>query len=271
MATTVDKKPAQDIDRKIAGRIMAMLARAEDEAATENEARIAKEKAKKLMSKHSLSRADLENLDFEYREVMLRFSQQPGWQQEIVAGLKKLLGVFAIYCTGSGRDRKAKYKLTGRASDLDQFEYLLNSITTQVYELCDDWKKDHHNRRQTRDFRMGVAMRVRDRLYDLVTSITERQKEEAEAVAQGSSETFDENETRNEEETGMVFLKEEEVRAKQEKAENLMGDHASWSSGSATTYRRSASAAAGRSAGDEVRFSDGVGSSERTKRLPSNS
>lgn len=260
MAQTVETKSAEtDVDKKIASRVMAMLARAEDDAASENEAKIAKEKAEDLMAKHSLSRGDLQNLDFEYRKIELRFSQQPGWQQVLVSGLKKLLGVFAVYYSGRGRSSNAEYKLTGKSSDLDQFEYLLNSVTDQIYDLCDDWKEkqSHYTRRNTRDFRMGAARRVRDRLIDMIKSVSEKQKKQAEDIAGGDGRPVNNSE---EDPTDMVLLKSEEVKKKQNKAEDLMSEHANWSSGSATKIRTNRASRAGSKAAEDVRLNDGVGS-----------
>jgi len=257
MANTITKQSASDVDTKVARRVMAMLARAEDEAATENEAKVAREKAEKLMAKNGLTRSDLENLDFEYREIELRYKQQPGWQQIFANGLRKLFGIFTVYCTGSrsGAGRNAVLKATGRPSDLDQFEYLLSSITDQIYDLCDDWKEGRDTtRKQTRDFRVGCARRVRDRLYDMVETVSERQKEEARAVASGDN---------SEENTDMILLKEEEVERKRKRAKEAMEEHASWTSQSGTKYRRSQADRAGEKAGDEVQLNKGVSSNSK--------
>lgn len=255
MATTVDKQTASDVDLKTAKRVMNMLARAEDEAATENEKKIAREKAEKIMAENGLTREDLENLDFEYREIKLRYKNQPGWQQVFASGLRKLFGVFTVYLSGSRRygDKNAILKSTGQPSDLDQFEYLLNSITEQIHELCEEWKENNHvTRKRTRDFRMGCARRVRDRLYDLVQSTTERQrkrqKNQAERVASGQDRG----------ETDMVLLKEEEVERKKKRAKDVMADHTSWHSRSGTKSRHSSASRDGRRAGDDVRINKGV-------------
>jgi len=260
MAESIETKTATDVDLSVARKIMAMLARAEDEAATENEKKIAREKAEKLMAENSLTRSDLENLDFEYREIELRYKQQPGWQQAFCDGLRKLLGVFTVYCTASrsGGDRKALLKASGRPSDLDQFEYLLNSITDQIYDLCGDWKKGRTTtRRQTRDFRMGCARRVRDRLYDLIERTTERQQEK-QKVSGGSS---DQNGKAHQSgETDMILLKEEEVKRKRKRAKEVMSNHTSWSTRSGSNYRRSSASRAGSRAGDNVQLNKGVSS-----------
>jgi hypothetical protein len=262
MAKTVDKQTASDVDLKTAKRVMNMLARAEDEAATENEKRIAREKAEELMAQNGLTRSDLENLDFEYREIKLRYKQQPGWQQVFANGLRKLFGVFTVYVSGSRRygDKRAILKSTGRPSDLDQFEYLLNSITDQIYDLCEEWKEDHYvTRRRTRDFRMGAARRVRDRLYDLVQKTTERQQAERQQENRPENERVASGEPARGE-TDLVLLKEEEVKRKKKRAKDVMADHTSWHSRSGTSYRHSSASRDGQSAGDDVRLNKSMSS-----------
>lgn len=250
-------------NKKIAHRILKMLARAEDDAASENEARVAKAKAEKLMAEHGITRADLDHIDFEYREVQLPFKQAPSWYRQVNIGLKKLFGLFTVYSSGNRRhDGKARYKVTGDPSDIEQYEYLLEAIRNQIDNLCADWRDQYEEdngqrppRKYSNDFRNACARRVQERLVDMVESVSERQKKEAEAVAARDDATTD-----------MVLLKREEVEQKREKAQELMSKHTSWRSNTIRGARHNPGSRAGEKAGDNVRLNRGM-SNGHDKRL----
>lgn len=244
-----------DFDKKIAHRILKMLARAEDDAATENEAKIAKDKAEKLMAKHGITRGELEDIDFEYRLVDLPFKSSPSWFRQISIGLKKLLGVFTVY-SSRGTGNQAKYKVTGKPSDIDQYDYLLHSIKEQVEDLCDQWReeyKENHggtapSRRYTNDFRNACAQRVQNRLTAMIDDVSERQKDM----------------DRDDDSTDLV-LKRKEVEKKQEKAQRLMDKHSTYRSNSIRGARRNPGSKAGRKAGDKVSLNKGVQKNNNSK------
>ena len=240
--------------------VLKLLARAEDDAATENERKVARKKAEKLMDKHSLSREQLIEADYVIEKWHLpEYTQAPKWFRTVMMGLKDMLGVFSLYYSGSRRrgNENAYLRITGQEADVQMYKYLLVSIKNQIHELCDDWKskyREQHgetpSRRDTYAFRSACAKRVRTRLRELADSVTESQ--------QGQSEDASAAE-------GALTLREEATR-KQERAKELMREKGyTWTSGSGATWKRGAGSRAGRQAGSKVSVRKPASSSGQKK------
>lgn len=239
--------------------VLKLLARAEDEAATENERKIAKKKAENLMDKHSLSREQLVEADYVLEEWHLpEYTQAPNWYRTVMVGLKDMLGVFSLYYSGSRfrGDKNARLRITGRESDVQMYKYLLVSIKNQIHELCDGWKAEYKkrhgetpSRRDTYAFRSSCASRVKQRLREIVDSVTESQIE---------NDGADEN-------AEALTLKEEAER-KQTRSKEIMRENGySWTSGSGSTWKRGAGSRAGRRAGNKVNVRKPASSSGQKK------
>lgn len=212
--------PTSDLtkrQKRAADTIMKLLALAEDDGATRHEREVAEAKAEQLLSKHQLTREDIDLADFEIRTIELPYKRVTGWYDKLAVHVSKFLGVFVLYCK-TFQGQQAKYRLSGRPQDIDIFEYMMANIKRQVYELASDWKEKqdaagHQVRRaDTNAFRHGVVRRIGQRLQAML-------KDMSQSAENSSTDKAPERKTK---ETALTLT--EQATAKRSKAKDFMAN-----------------------------------------------
>lgn len=235
---------SDDEQSKIASRIRNLLELAEDPSATENEAAVAQKKAEKLMGKHSMSEMDIRTAEYEVQKVYFDGkSEFPGWYKIIASALSDFLGVYVIYATGHGRPHDAYWIVGGREQDITEFEYMAEALYNKVFYLAADWadRKEEETgerpgRKSMNAYRVGVTQRLYERLREMVTNVSERQK--------GADE-------------GLILADEVEKK-KREAEKKVKSDHVVGGTAAAASSGDRAAQAEGFQEGDRVGLNRGV-------------
>ena len=166
------------MDRDVADRIQKLLTLAEDPAASANEKAIAQRKAETLMMRHQITEADVEQAAYVVRTIEHdTYSRFPGWYKEIGRGVGAFLGVFPVYQSGTGRDRNGTFIVGGEEHDIEIFAYMVESLRHKIMHLSTTYRdRTSASRAETNAYRVGAAVRVSERLEDLMRRVTHRQR-----------------------------------------------------------------------------------------------
>lgn len=207
--------------KQAADTVMKLLALAEDDGATRYEREVAEQKAKKLLNKHQLTLDDIDRSEFEVRTIELPYKQVTGWYDKLAVHVSKFLGVFVLY-KKTFRGQQAKYRLSGRPQDIDIFEYMMDNIKRQVYDLASAWKKEMDakgrviSRSNTNSFRHGVVRRVGQRLRSMLKDMNQSDDQNSDADTEAGEES-----------TALTLT--EQATAKRAKAREVMASKVSGS------------------------------------------
>ena len=116
-----------DID-KIKGRIKALLSRTVDRGASENEAKIALEKATKLMTEYQITQHDLKTYsDDKIEEKTIEISRQSVYMRGLLASICACFDCESYYTSGT-----KKVTIFGYKTDIDMTEYISSVAFTAI-------------------------------------------------------------------------------------------------------------------------------------------
>jgi hypothetical protein len=157
-------------DQAMADKILKLLTLADDDGATDAEAKAARKKALVLLEKYNLTRDDLTRSQLVVRSWDSGYSRTPGWYKLVIAGICEIMGIYAVYSSGT-------FQMAGRSRDIDQSTYMAEQIRTQVFDLCAEWGEKEKERTGSKpgradfnSYRTGLAKGVYERLCALVES-----------------------------------------------------------------------------------------------------
>lgn len=205
------------MDRNVADRIQKLLTLAEDPAASANEKAVARRKAEMLMMRHQITEADVEQAAYVVRTIEHdTYSRFPGWYKEIGRGVGAFLGVFPVYQSGTGRSGNGTFIVGGEAHDIEVFAYMVESLRHKIMHLAATYRdRTGASRAETNAYRVGAAVRVSERLDNLMRRVTRRQR------ARGST----------------ALVRTQEVEQKRMHAERAVREQLNVRRDAGTTYR----------------------------------
>lgn len=137
-----------------------------------NEAKVASEKAIRLMEKYSITREALSGLPLITREIELEYARVPGWVGELYSNIAFINGCYAVWKDGYKGERsssemlKAKMILTGIESDLSNIDYYVCVLTEEINIKTTLFKKRWSSKREmVKSYRMGLVEGLHSHLY----------------------------------------------------------------------------------------------------------
>ena len=173
-----------DAQKKITKKVSKLLALSEDDAASEAEARTARRKAEELMAEHSISFEDVGDSAFRVERWEIKYSAVPGWYQLLTSGISAYLGTYVLKRTGRGRDHNAYYFICGHEDDIETQKYMLGALSAKVQSMTDEFRRERDGaaRSVTNSYRNGLVLTLKERLEELVDSVSIRQEKQEEGL-----------------------------------------------------------------------------------------
>lgn len=160
-----------DID-KIKGRIKALLSRTVDRGATENEAKIALEKATKLMTEYQITQYDLKTYsDDKIEEKTIELNRQSVYMRSLVACICECFDCESYYTSGT-----KKVTIFGLKTDVDIVEYMTEVVFLAQENEINKYKKSedfeclimyHAPRTIINGFINGFCYRIGEKVKEL--------------------------------------------------------------------------------------------------------
>lgn len=166
-----------DID-KIKGRIKALLSRTVDRGASENEAKIALEKATKLMTEYQITQHDLKTYsDDKIEEKTIEISRQSVYMRGLLASICACFDCESYYTSGT-----KKVTIFGYKTDIDMTEYISSVAFTALENEINKYKRSedfeclimyHAPRTVINGFINGFCYRISQKIKELVAKKTQ--------------------------------------------------------------------------------------------------
>lgn len=166
-----------DID-KIKGRIKALLSRTVDRGASENEAKIALEKATKLMTEYQITQHDLKTYsDDKIEEKTIEISRQSVYMRGLLASICACFDCESYYTSGT-----KKVTIFGYKTDIDMVEYMSSVAFTALENEINKYKRSedfeclimyHAPRTVINGFINGFCYRISQKIKDLAEKKTQ--------------------------------------------------------------------------------------------------
>lgn len=163
---------------KIKAKIKALLSRTVDRGATENEAKIALEKATKLMTKYQITQHDLKTYsDDKIEEKTIEISRQSVYMRSLLASICGCFDCESYYTSGT-----KMVTIFGYKTDIDMTEYIANVVFTALENEINKYKRSedfeclimyHAPRTVINGFIHGFCYRIGQKIKELVAKKTQ--------------------------------------------------------------------------------------------------
>lgn len=147
---------------KIVDKVMALLAKARDEACSEAEAAACMDRARKLMDQHGIEEAELGEVEGIDEEVVVMKYLEP-WRKVLAMRVSAYYGCSTMFYGG-----EKKFLLVGKPASRSVARSMVEWLDSVVVRLAREWRKtEGADRKAQLNFERACAGRICERLREM--------------------------------------------------------------------------------------------------------
>lgn len=184
---------SQHLSKDVVEKILKLLALSQDQAG-KPEGQTAAKMAAKLMANNSVTEEDLQKAQFEVKVIPSPYSQAPSWYLDLWNAIAAYAGCYMVYAPGR-TGQKAMIIITGEKRDIENTEYMSESLASRIEYLAEQWadfewmrlkmkgeKAKKPSTRQKSGYKMGLVIGINARLADLTERVMGYKGDQSQAL-----------------------------------------------------------------------------------------